>query len=292
MSVKLLNWVRQQIVIEREVSEGPCVKLVLKHININSKQNEIALFDLRAMRAGAENQDAFFDSLVNEIETRAHDDAEGLGGTQRYCVFAHCKNADKPVSRFTFRMEAGDQDGDDDGEAMSEPPTKTGMVGQLMRHTEAIMRTSVVSTNHTISMLQRTIDRQAEQIEKLLSEKFRNLETMEDLISRRDERKLAAADQVFKHQLQGETFKRLMMLAPVVVNRMAGKTLIPGANPMNQMLANFAGSLKTEQMEQMAQILTPEQMITVIEVIKSVTPEDPPETEETQANGSTHHQPA
>lgn len=267
---KIVNFVKTNLNLERDDDAGKCTKFVLKHVNANAKQNEVGTFDCRQVhkQTNGEKRETFVEQIINAIEEAAHDDAESIGGHQRYLIFAFFQNETKPLARAGFRMDAGDDD-EGDEELESEPANAKGLVAQAMRHQEGNFRTSVMTTNHTISMLQRTIDSQMETINALMKGHLDNLKLVEDLVTQRHERELMSKREELNADIKNDFARKGMMLLPAVVNRLTGKNVIPGSSPGEIMINDFLETLTEEQLMKIAPILSPEQQVIVFEMLNS-----------------------
>lgn len=139
-------------------------------------------------------------------------------------------------------------------------------MGQLMRHNEAVMRTAMMSTSQNMTMMQRTIGRQNEHIEKLLEDRRENFEMVEGLKSEHHERELASIEHEGREKRYSEMFEKASLLLPAVVNRISGKKLLPEhVSPMQDMLKTFAESFTPEQLSDIVPRLKPEQQIAFLE---------------------------
>ncbi len=270
---KLERWMRKQILIQDE-DKGRCTKLVLRHVASGRLASE--LDTIRVPKKGLD-EGWFNETLVN-LENQIMDDAEGLGGTQTYVVLPYFENnADKPGSRFTIREAASGIEDPEDVE--SEPPTKTGVLTQMMRHTEAATRVSLMSMGQIITTMKQTIARQSETIEKLTADKMANLETMEKLRSEEMERRLLFRREENKEKMYGEVFDKVSTLLPLVVNKLAGKNLLPAkATPTEAMVQGFIESISPEQVESLQHVLKPTQLVLLMEIFQNVQKNEKPET--------------
>lgn len=263
---KLVRWIRQQILLDDE-EKGQCKKIVLRHVAGGRYGSEILSVPVPKKAI----DDQWFEELANDIEIRVTDDAEGLGGMQTYCVHSlYEKRPDKPGSRFTIRETSADENLED---AESEPPTKTGIITQMMRHTEAATRVALMATGQIMSALKNTNARQAEMIEKLVGEKMSNLETMEKLRSEEMERKIILQRAESDERRKSEIFEKLTMLLPVAVNRISGKNLLPEkASGTELVIKGLIESITPEQLEKLQTVLRPEQLVTLLEIFQSIQP--------------------
>ncbi len=262
---KLDQWIRRQV-YDDEGDAGRCLRLTLKHLGLSRREGqEIGFYKVPSAKKTDEN---WIVETVNRIEGDSMSDAGGIGGVQRYVVLAfYEKTGEKPMARFTFREAGHDEEYDEDE---SEPATRAGHMAQMMRHNEAIMRIAVAGTGQVLSYLQRSNSNQAEIIEKLITEKMRGIETMEDLKSQEFERRLIREKEERDDKRKAEVFEKLMALAPVVVNKIAGKNLLPAPSTEREMMRALLGSLSEDQLLSLSRILRPEQSALIAEIAGSV----------------------
>lgn len=267
---KLVRWIRQQVLLDDD-EKGRCKKIVLRHVAGGRYGSEI----LTAQVPKKAVDDSWFEELANDIEIRVTDDAEGLGGMQTYCVHSlYERRPDKPGSRFTIRETSADENLED---AESEPPTKTGIISQMMRHSEAATRIALMATGQIMSTLKSTNARQADMIEKLVSEKMANLETMEKLRSEEMERRIILQRAEADEKRKSEIFEKLTMLLPVAVNRISGKNLLPEkASGTELVVKGLIESITPEQLEKLQGVLRPEQLMTLLDIFQSMQPAENP----------------
>lgn len=272
---KLKRWLEKVFYDERE--EGPCVKLALRHMTSGQSTKGGEVFSIRIPHNDDHVQvgDDELLHLINDIEGAALDDAEGIGaGVQRYKLLAFFKHEPRPLTRFSFRMSATEFDGEEDEIGMSEAPDQKGLTAQLMRHNEALMRTAVMGANQTIGLLTRTVRSQGEQIENLLSERRETFSLVEDLKSKKHERELMTLEAENQQKRHQDLFEKASLLLPTVVNRIAGKKLLPEANTALIMIKELAESLSPDQLPGLMKSLRPEQQILLMDLMKATQEED------------------
>lgn len=264
---KFERWLRQQILIEDE-EKGRCKKIVVRHVVSNKMGSE--LITVPVPRKDLDQ--AWFDETMATVENAVMDDAEGLGGVQTYVVLPyHANTASKPSSRFTIREATASVD--DPEEMDSEPATGKGMLAQMMRHTEAATRLSMMSMGQIVTTLRHANAKQAELIEKLVEEKMANLEMMEDLKSQRLEREILTKREESKDRIKAEIMDKMSTLVPVLVNRIAGKPLLPGkSTPMEGMIKGLIESIEPSQLESLQGVLKPTQLVALMEIFQTLQP--------------------
>ena len=266
--LKVKRWLEKHLWATRE--EGPVVKIVIRHLDANGRtgKEEIWSCNVPYEEDSVTLPEEDVDDLITDMDMSCFDDAEGMAaGLQRYKILIFVKHKANAHSRFTFSLSGDNQDVDDTG--VSEPATQKGFLGQLMRHNEAIMRTAIMSTNQNMAMLNRTVSRQNDHIEKLLEERRESFELTEDLKSQHHDRELASLQMRNQEKRYSEMFDKASLLLPAVVNRVAGKKLLPeSVSPMQDMLKGLAESLSEEQLAKIMPTLKPEQQIALLEFME------------------------
>lgn len=263
MGRKVLGWIRKQLFVDRN---GQCVRLSLRHILPNGKLGaEICDYD-----RPAKLDDGAIESLASEIMAAAEADAGGSNGpVESYALLAFFEGKDKPF-RFRFRVQTESEQDEDDGYS-TEPPTKNGLIGQAMRHQEATMKAFTAMVGSSLGNMQRMLDTTVGSLNTMMDDKIKLLSLVEELTSRKHERELETSKQDHALAMKEAAFEKLASLAPVVVNRLAGRKMLPEAqSPQAAMMRSFMSTLEPEQLEQISRVLKPEQMIVLGEVIQSV----------------------
>lgn len=236
-SDKISRFLRNALVIEGR--EGPCFRLTLKHIVTKGVGGDVANYNI----GDAQDIDpTFLEELQGRIETDASVDAEGCGGVQKYQLLSyHTKDPDKSQARLVIRAgDAANEEHDFD----SEPANERGLVAQQMRHNEALIRSQVTSTNNVMNILSRQNEKLQLEKEKLEEDRYRNLAMMESMMQDRHGRFLAEQQSEFDMKMKQETFAKLSMLVPTVVNKLAGHNILPEAvNPKALAMKGLANSI-------------------------------------------------
>lgn len=261
---KLNQWLRKTLFNSRDGERTR--KLVIRHITSAGKVGtEVASFDIETKSL---TEDSYLETITLEIESACYDDAEGVGGVQKYTIVPLYGEKLEAAGRYVLRVSASGDDSE--GEIDSEPATKQGLVTQLMRHNEALMRTSIMATGNIISQQNRVISRQADHIENMMAKHFDTTVELEGLMSQRHERDLEAKKAKFKMEQQKEIFDKVSLLLPTVVNKITGKKLLQEkVTPKDMQLRELLGSLTPAQQQAIGQILRPEQMIALGDLYNS-----------------------
>lgn len=269
---KFETWLRRHLYNER--NEQRCSKFVLHHMGAAGKLGS------EVFTVPSDIPEESITSVAEEIFEAGEADASGVGSTQSYVVLAFYGADKKPNGRFAFRAQA---DNDDiDGGEITEPPTPAGQVSQAMRHNESIMRTSSMAMGATFQGLQQMILQQSQTIENLLSDRFNTVELIEALTTAKHERELELLQEARKDETQRQLVEKFSPLVPIVANKIAGKPMLPAADPQSLMLSELFKTLKPEQLAAIQNTLTPEQAMIVLSLAQDYVGSD--ETE--GGNGS------
>lgn len=264
------SWLRHQLFVN--VDDGHCQKIVVKDVTGSSKiGSNIISIDVPADLNG-DNADDWIKDNIKLIEETTGADAAGKGGTQTYVIMAYHETLDKSSARFTIRMQ-GDPNLEDD-DVGSEPATKSGLLGQVMRHNEAIMRTAALQTATIMTQLQRTTQQQASIIEKLIEEKFNNIDVVEQLLSQKSERDIEVMKASRELEMKERALDTFKQIVPLAASKLLGpKTTDAAPGPISDtdtQLGALADSISMDQLNALQQVFTPAQLMQFMDVFTKV----------------------
>jgi hypothetical protein len=117
---------------------------------------------------------------------------------------------------------------------------------------------------------QRVIARQADQIDKLHEQRIETVTVVEDLLSQRLERELAAKQSEDHSALMHSALDEVKMLLPAVVHRINGTSQQASPSSETLMLKRFFESLSDEQQTTFLQSLTQTQKIALGELVQAL----------------------
>ena len=272
---RLKQWLRNQLFSE-DKEQGPVCKLILRHLGVDNRTSTGNVFQVmiphNAKRVDMDHDE--LEVLANDIEADSAEDAEGIGGVQKYQLMAFRVKSRLPVGRFTFRMSGSEID-EYDGDGSSEPANQRGHMAQMMRHNEALMRISVMGANQSIGLLNRTVAKQADQIDSLMGERFRTMELLEQLVSKKHERELATKESENREERYQQLFEKGNVLLPLIANKIAGRKVLPEhVSPEVSMTRALFETMSQAQMSAILPHLRPEQRLALIEVLEKVQDEE------------------
>ncbi len=254
--------------LRQEQTSKNIVKYVLRHASKGRTGNEVESFEITEALSVDE-----LDNLAAVIVSRAQLDADGVGpAIQRYVLVSLLED-DKPSGRQPFRLKGNsDMDIDGDDEAGEESPNQRGLLQQLMRHNEANSRTIVQSTAAIQMSMSRQMERQERLIEKLMEDRMKSFEVIEEAMSRKHERDLEVMKENAKEQRIAFGLNKIMGLLPVALSALS-KGKIPmdaEKHPTLLMIKELVSGLESEQIDHLQRSLKPEQKILFFKVMQTI----------------------
>ncbi len=248
-SPQIGQWLRQNVLVV-DPENGPCVKLKVMHFSVNKKpQGDLGQIKINQEMA---NEVGYIDGLINEVIGRAQADANNLhSGIQLYAVFAYYeKSGVNYTPRCFFRVSAEEEyDPDVTGSDPSETPDAKGLVSQLMRHVEAIQRSSQMGNAYIIQSLQADNASQRTLIQSLQQQTIDFMALIQDSLDNSARRRNEERATETKQQMLEGVFEQLKLVVPIIMNKLAGQKIAPETDPSFTLLASLFESLSQEQQQ-------------------------------------------
>lgn len=224
---KLATWLR------RESKQGSGV-VTLTHQNVGGIGASLGRWPV-----SAEDTDEVLDQLAQDVYRAACVDADGqhAPGPQQYIAhFYGERDLRMPASRLPFLVVAANQAAlGPPGEGLAtEPPTPSGFIGHVMRHSDTAWRNAWTITGHALGILERHATQVAGENIQLRQANFELARGYEGLLSERHIRELAAQNALHDRYERSQFWSRMWMLAPPVVGKLLGGAAparAPGAPP-------------------------------------------------------------
>lgn len=265
---RLERWLRQEC-LSAKYDEHPITKFTVCHVPLRGSPNQVFEYAV-ADEPTADDIPTLKDLLWSTIEQ----DAEGMGGRQKYLVLVWRRDFDSPTARWTGQIHTPEVETDSDP-MDTEPASGHGMIAQSMRHTEAIMKTSMGSIGVVMGTMQRMMMQLAEHNERLTQKQFDMFEMLEAARSLQHEREMAEMVAASGEARKDKVFEQLMTLTPVLVNKVGGRKLLPSAkSPTEMMLMTLVHTLEPNQFEGIIKHLKPEQAVLLMDLIKTYQEEE------------------
>ncbi len=234
LDVRLQQWLR------RELEGHGGTSISLSH-SIGDRASE----PIRTWDAEADFQDVV--GLARQIQLAAEDDAEGAGGTQRYSVHAWKRGEKMPIGRIRF-VVIGTEVEDFDSSSPSEPANYKGIVGQQMRHNEALVKGMLHATTSVQAMMVKMLTAFEVRCGRLEDERIPLLKAFEELTSLQHSRALATEQATADIRMREELYEKAMALMPMLVNKIVGQNVLPmTASADAQSMDTILGSLDEQE---------------------------------------------
>lgn len=266
----LTVWLRRQVYVVRN-NDGKCTRFVLYHVSPTQKiGNEVASIVVGdGLGPGEKLDDSTIDGYAEELVSEADSYTDGTGGTQSFVVGSIFENdPDRIVARHAFRCARED---DDDNPVGSEPATATGLMSQLMRHTEAMVRQNNAMFGTAVTTLVKQNATLSDMVEKFLETRVHELEAAEELVSAKHQRDIDLRREESTAAVKERMVETAIALLPAVANRAIGKKILPETTDTALMaLVGFADTLSAEQIEVMSGAMDPGQRIAFFELLQSI----------------------
>jgi hypothetical protein len=237
----------------------PPDKLELRHVSVADKVTPVRAWSV----AGADEDK--IKSVSDQADQAAADDAEGVGGVQRYALVATAKG--EPVGRLVLRYRAAEES-DPNTFGDSEPTTERGMAARAQRHAEAAFRTMTAGAGGTIEMLARQNSKLYATVESMMTKQLEWIQLVEEMHSKKSERDLAAREMEAQIKVKEEIVGELVGLFPVLIKKFTGFTPAGYLPPEVKELRALAKGLSDEQIEGVLSHLRPEQQAVLTSVLQ------------------------
>jgi len=214
------------------------------------------------------------EELASALLKAAEEDCKGLGGRQRYAVKIYYGKSKQAARQQRFSLYEKDP-WEDSKDLDSEAANPRGVLSQLMRHNEAIMRTSVLGQQDTLRALGRMNEKLVSRLEILESKHFETVVMYEELISQKHQREIEVMQAEASERRKDEMLSNLRLLVPIAINKLAGENVmkIPDT-PETLQLRTFVESLDADQLQQILSSLNPAQQVSVMTMVQKFLPKD------------------
>lgn len=210
---KLHTWLR------REAKQGSGL-VTLSHQNVGGVGAGLGRWPV-----SLEDPDEVLAQLAQDVYRAACDDADGqhAPGPQQYIAhFFGERDLRTPASRMPFLVVAAHQAtfGPPGEGIASEPPTPSGFIGHVMRHSDTAWRNAWTITGHALGILERHASQVAQENIQLRQANFELARGYEGLLSERHIRELAAQNALHERNERSQFWNRMWLLAPPVVSKL------------------------------------------------------------------------
>lgn len=255
--------------------EGGFVFSLIQHGRASDEEDPVFTSELEVTGNARELAQEIIDAAIEDV-------SEFFKGTHKYVV-----RADNVRARCLFSLKVNPKEEDEDMDDIEELPNKKGLLSQLMRHQEKIMKVAVGSVKSVIDMQARSIKERDSRISELEGRQIDTIKMTEDLMSGRHARDLEMRKLETKEKRMGEIAGVVMQGAPVLLSMIANSQAKTGADgnappaqmgpspqssPIESMVEALIGDLTPEQFAKIYEsgVFSPMQIVTLVEIAKSV----------------------
>lgn len=250
----LVKWIRGTLFqgVEDEDETNRVTRFELRQVT-DAGENILQKFSIKKDELPTDDK---IEAMAEEILDLAQEDSEGFSHTVSYVVLSFCGKDRKPSKRSpVIRLSP---DGLTSRVGETEPANMKGLFSQLMRHNEALVRTVMQTQETNTRFAEKVISRLSQQVEKHDQTRVEMFAAVEELISEKHKRDLEAQKEERRSKQIEKASEKIIPLLPVMVNRLAGKKLLPQDikdHPAMSILVNTLRKIKPEQVEEIASIL-------------------------------------
>lgn len=260
---RLKAWLVECKQVPPNSADGELSRLVLTHIGTKHE----TLSEIPVPNIGDFDPKA----AAEEIWADAEDDAESIGGHQKYRVEAYFGSAKKPQRKKRFAVDATDST---DSE-FTEPATVKGIISQMMRHTEASTKAAVSGGNGVVKMLVAQIERLEKRNQYLEEKIWETFEVRQQLLDRNEERQAERFILEQQEKRKDEVVETVKLLLPGAAKKISKKLGTGNGEEGDSAfdaaaLKTFAESLTEEQIASLAGILKPPQQIAIMQLLQEM----------------------
>ena len=262
---QITDWVREHVVISKP-GFGRCRKLILRHLSIENKpQGDVQAFNIPNDEAIVGEIEIIVNKIVDAAQRNANDYASGM---QKYAIYAYYPDDQTYVPHKIFKVSAEDES--DMGDlSPSEPPNDKGLTSQLMRHNEAIMKTSTMKDTFLFSIMQRELARLSDKDERNEQQRMDMILLQQETLNEAHSRRLSERKEEGDIALREGVFEQLKVLMPIIANRVAGKQIFPEEDRSFLLMATLLENLTDEQQAFLRDSLSPPQMAILAEILET-----------------------
>lgn len=258
------QWFRSTVALPDFSLHGRCNKVRLTHLSVDKKpQGDVHTFAVK-LEEGAETE---IEPLLLQIADAAQRDCDDLSsGLQQYALYAYFPADTNYVPRKVFRVSPSDIEIERDT-TPSEPATEKGLVAQTMRHLEAVMRTTTITSNMFMTMMRDELARMSTMNEKFSAQHVDFMVLLQDLLDRSHTRRLNERSEEATIAMKESALNKIETLLPVIINRIAGKPILPEQSKAFMLLSGLLEGLSPEQQNHLRDMLDPAQLTVLAEIL-------------------------
>lgn len=253
MSAVISKWLARQY-------DANMLSFVLCAVTKGGGERELESFDAATDEANPEH----WEQLAEDVTARAYQEQSLSRGKLKFVLLA--KLADDKTSKMDFAVNRGK-------EAIKRDAPTEALLHQVYRHNEQLLAAVLSDRKEFTNLLKAQLIETAKIVERSQQSVRDLLAENEKLASRQEERRLREMEVQSKLAIKEEMANKFFQLAPAVVNKIAGTTVLKeDASTQQIVIAEFMSSLSDEQKVKIMSALTPEQQIALGGLVQRETP--------------------
>src|SRR6267142_483339 len=172
----------------------------------------------------------------------------GGSGMQQFVIEAHAEGQASPIAQYPMKA-TGVQEGD--GVMSTEPATSTGLMTQLMRHTEFAMG-AMARMNEQLLMTNAQLVADSQ---NTIRKGYENLELTEALITRAAEGEHQKKLELMQLKSREDMKAKLLTMAPAGINAVFEKEIFPTAMADTGIIESLAEGMSADDLQMFAMVL-------------------------------------
>lgn len=271
LPLNMTAWIRRQLTrCYEEAEEGGenesyrVACFTLMHVYQSTQETEI-----QTIKLGSKQWDG--KELAERFDTLATTHAAGLSGSQQFQLYAHFTDASVTSTKYPFRKAGESQDIG----IGTEGPTQTGLMAQLMRLNESVIRIGVLQSDALLKQQGKMVEDLIEMNKNLRDENVQAFNALKEMIIDRTKAEHEDKKELLLIQRRTEERQKLLALAPGLINKVVGRNILPESGLAELALTHLKSTLTPEQIEQIGMALTPEQLSVLMPLLQQAAPPQP-----------------
>ncbi len=264
-----------EVLTREDEAYGKALGFSLVHYN-GSQQVE-----MRAIKVGSKAWDpaelaAIFDRLA---ETHS----KGIVGRQQYELLGFFdKSPKEPGARYPF-AKAGETEV---GGIGTEGPTNAGIISQMMRHNEAVIRLGFEQSERAMSRQERTIDQVTTENRRLVQERFDTMELAAKLVEKAAQDEFATKMKILEFERSSKERELLIKHVPGIMNMLTGTEIFATSTVDSEIMNSVEEALKEEHIPFLKMLMPEQQFAVFMDRMKAIRMKKLEEKEKAKALGT------
>lgn len=234
------KWIEEALLdpdkVKKNGERAKCTMFVMMHM---VAQNEMEVHRTRFNGLAIEPK-----NIANLFRSKAETYAQDLVGVQSFVLLAFYEESDEPQARQVFTVN-----GKTDFAGATESPDERGAKQQTMRHTELVFQQVYHKQQHIDNYVLRLIEHQDKRIAQLTTENMEMFDVFKQMMMEKLQLEHSKTLEIEKERRATEQQKKLLEMAPLLVNTVTGREVFPQSKTDSILLEQIAVSLKPEHVQ-------------------------------------------